>query len=521
MLDTKKTNRTTRSAAAKVLLAALMFCGTEALTSRIQAAEAAAPQAAPAAPATQPAADSDAVNLLTTGLDPTGGKITLVVGQTRLLKSAVPLQTIDVTQPDTVVVNLIPKSNDIVVTGNKPGSTQLVIWDLKGRAQSIEVIISADLASLTAELTKVFPDLKVEVTAANGAIVLHGRVPNAQIADQIVAVAGPYAGKSKIVNMLEIGGGQQVMLQVRFAEVSKDATTALGINWGIAGGVSQFGGSVPGQVAPIGITQLPGTINPVLSVPSPGSNVTQFGSFIAGRTPFEVFLTALRTNNLLRVLAEPNLTVVSGEQASFLAGGEFPYPVPQSNGSGGTTITIEYKPYGVRLNFTPVVLGDGRIRLHVSPEVSDLDYSNAVTLNGFVIPGLTKRDANTTVELAEGQTLSLAGLLNTRVNATSQVTPILGDIPILGALFRSVRYEHLETELIVLVTPRLVSGVNPGQMPAITGEHWRYPTEPQVWATGDLSGPALDSIHTPASTAPKQFEGSYGFSPVAPAAATK
>jgi len=266
-------------------------------------------------------------------------------------------------------------------------------------------------------------------------------------------------------------------------------------------------------VAPIGVTQLPGTVSPILSTPTPGGNVSQFGSFMAGHTAFEVFLTALRTNNLLRVLAEPNLTVVSGEQASFLAGGEFPYPVPQTNGTGGTTITIEYKPYGVRLNFTPVVLGDGRIRLHVAPEVSDLDYSNAVQLNGFSIPGLTERKANTTVELAEGQTLSMAGLLNTRVSASKQVTPILGDIPILGALFRSVRYEHSETELVVLVTPRLVEGMNPGQVPPITGERWRYPTEPQVWATADLGGPAADALHAPTNTAPKQFEGSYGYSP--------
>ena len=523
MLDTKKTHQTTRSAAAKLLLAALIFCGTDVLTGRTIAADTVADapptQAAPAV--TQPASDNDSANLLSAGLDATGGKITLIVGQTRLLRSSSPLRTIDVTQPDVVVAKVIPPTADILLTGKKAGSTQLVLWDEKGRTQSIEVIINADLAALEAELKKVLPDVKVEVSAANGAIVLHGRVPSAQVSDQVAAVAAPYAGTSKLVNMLEIGGGQQIMLQVRFAEVSKDATTALGINWGISGGISQFGGSTVGQVAPIGVTQLPGTISPILSMPNPGANVTQFGSFIAGKTPFEVFVTALRNNNLLRMLAEPNLTVISGEQASFLAGGEVPYPVPQSNGSGGSTITIEYKPYGVRLNFTPIVLGDGRIRLHVAPEVSELDYANGVSLNGFTIPGVTKRTANTTVELAEGQTLSLAGLLNNRTNATSQVTPILGDIPILGALFRSVRYEHSETELVVLVTPRLAAGMNPDQVPAATGEHWRYPTEPQVWATGDLGGPKADSKHVPADKAPKQFEGSYGFTPVTPAAAKK
>jgi len=233
-----------------------------------------------------------------------------------------------------------------------------------------------------------------------------------------------------------------------------------------------------------------------------------------------VFLTAMRQNNLLRVLAEPNLTVLSGKEANFLAGGEFPYPVPQTNGGSGTTITIEYKKYGVKLNFTPVALGDGRIRLHVAPEVSDLDYSNAVTLNGFVIPGLTTRTADTTVELSEGQTLSLAGLLNTRVRATNTITPVLGDIPILGALFRSVRYERSETELVVLVTPRLVSGLNPGEVPAATGERWRYPTEGEVFWRADMGGPLADDGRTPTATPPKRFQGAYGFAPAtAPVAA--
>jgi pilus assembly protein CpaC len=229
----------------------------------------------------------------------------------------------------------------------------------------------------------------------------------------------------------------------------------------------------------------------------------------------------LQQNNLLRVLAEPNLTVMSGNQASFLAGGEYPYPVPQSGGAGGgsTTITIEYKQYGIRLLFTPIVLGNGKIRLHVQPEVSDLDYAHSITLQGFVVPGLTTRTADTVVELNEGQTLSLAGLLNTRVTATNSSTPLLGDIPVLGALFRSVRYERQETELVVLVTPVLANAVNPDQVQNLPGEHWRYPTEGQLFLNADLGGPLADTANAPTSKAPRQFQGSYGFTP-APTTAT-
>ena len=189
----------------------------------------------------------------------------------------------------------------------------------------------------------------------------------------------------------------------------------------------------------------------------PDSSVPVFGAAQAGNASFEMFLTALRQNNLLRDLAEPNLTAISGNTASFLAGGEFPIPVPQAGG-GGSAITIEYKKYGISLNFTPTVLGDGRLRLHCTPAVSSLDYTNSVTLNGFVVPALTTRNVDTTVELAEGQTFALAGLLDNKIIANKSVTPFLGDLPVLGLLFRSVKYQRSETELVVLVTPHMVEG---------------------------------------------------------------
>jgi len=509
---TQNRNRGVRlSPARAALVAGLLMSGAAAFgAARAEDAQAAA--------ATQPAGGAAAnvgasgAALIVSGLDSSGGKITLTANQSRLIHTGLPLRTVDVTQPESVIAKVV-NPTDVMLTGRKPGVSQLVLWDDAGRSQAVEVVVTADLAALNEQLKKVLPDAKVELSVANGAIVVRGRVSDATVAEQVMQIAAPYSGTAKPINLMEIAGGQQIMLQVKFAEVSKDAISALGVNWGIGNGVSKFGASVPGQVAPIGVTTIPGTINPVLSTPNPGGNVTQFGSFLAGNTAFEVFLTAMRQNNLLRVLAEPNLTVLSGKEANFLAGGEFPYPVPQTNGGSGTTITIEYKKYGVKLNFTPVALGDGRIRLHVAPEVSDLDYSNAVTLNGFVIPGLTTRTADTTVELSEGQTLSLAGLLNTRVRATNTITPVLGDIPILGALFRSVRYERSETELVVLVTPRLVSAMNPGEVPSATGERWRYPTEGEVFWRADMGGPLADEGRAPSAMPPKRFQGAYGFAP--------
>jgi pilus assembly protein CpaC len=467
------------------------------------------------APQTQPAQADANQPIIATGIDELGGKVTLLANQSRLIRTAVPIRTIDVTQPDVVLAKVVSPT-DIMLTGKKPGYAQIVVWDDRGRSQSVEIVVSPDLTALNQELKKIFPDAKVEPSLANGSIVLRGRVQNAKVAEQIVQLASSYAGGAKVINLLDLGGGQQVMLQVRFAEVSKSVTSALAVDFGISNGSTGFGGSIIGGVAPIGVVNAPANINnAALSIPTPGSGTTQFGAGVAGKTPFEIFLTALRQNNLVRVLAEPNLTVMSGSQASFMAGGEYPYPVPQNTGAGGVaTITLEYKPYGVRLTFLPVVLGDGRIRLRVEPEVSDLDYTNSIMLNGFLIPGLIKRNADTTVELSEGQTLSLAGLLQTHSTATSSVTPLLGDVPVLGALFRSVRYVRSETELVVLVTPHLVSGMNPDQVPDVVGEHWRYPTEGQLFLRADLGGPATDTAHAPSSMPPRMFQGTYGFTPV-------
>ena len=462
---------------------------------------------------TQPVAET------TQNTESTTLHVDLKVNQTQIITTKAPILNVVGPEQEIVWVNKPDNSQDTIsLAGRKPGSVQMQIVDIHGHSQTLEVVVMADLEALQAEVDKVVPDHTVKVSSANGAIVLRGHVPSVDLSDKVVQVAGPFG--TKVINLIDVNGGQQITLQVRFAEVDKDVISQLGVNFGVAAS-GGFGANVIGGVGPLGITTATNSTVPLLSVGSPSSNVTGFINMNVGKTPFDVFIAALRQNNLLRVLAEPNLTTVSGSQATFLAGGEYPYPVPQSGGAGGgsTTITIAYKEYGVRLAFTPVVLGNGKVRLHVMPEVSDLDYTHSVTLQGFVVPGLTTRNADTTVELAEGQTLAMAGLLETKVTGTNSITPLLGDLPVIGMLFRSVRYERSETELVVFVTPVLASGMNPDQVPPLPGEYWRYPTEPEVFVNQDMGGPLADTAHAPTNHPPRQFQGSYGFEP-APASTT-
>jgi pilus assembly protein CpaC len=445
------------------------------------------------------------------------GRVSLVVNRSTTLATKVAVAQVSVGNPEVADVNVVgPRT--VLVTAKKPGQTQVIVWDKEDRSQMIDVEVSSDLRQLSEQLKALVPGGTIEATNAGGTVVLRGRVPNLQAAEQAGQVAAAYG--QKVHNFLEVAGGQQVMLQVRFAEVSRQATSQLGVNFGFTDGTGIVGSNV-GQVSPLGLTQAGN--QPALAVPNPSSSVTLFGRAEVGNTALDVLISALRQNNLLRILAQPNLTAISGQEASFLAGGEFPVPVPQGGaGTGGSVaITVDYREFGVRLKFVPLVLGDGRIRLKVAPEVSDLDFSSGLVNQGFRIPIINKRRVDTTIELTEGQTFAIAGLLNHSVNASTDVTPGLGDLPVLGALFRSVRYQRRETELLVLVTPYLVEGMSPEQVPAVPGEKWRHPTENQLFWDKDLGGPDKSAKAEPEFVGePARFRGEYGFQPAeAPVAA--
>jgi pilus assembly protein CpaC len=464
--------------------------------------------------ATGPSAQARPQNepLVISGLDEQG-RIRLTPGKSVIITTKRAQKRISIGDPSIVDVTGISPTR-ILATARKSGTTEIIVWDEQDLSQAINVIVTADMSGLREQLEKLFPNTRIEATASEDAVVLRGSVPSLAVAEQAQALAAPY-GKN-VVNLLEVAGGQQVLLQVRVAEVSKSATRQLGVNFGYNDGTS-FGATNIGKVSPFTIVPseaFPDT--PLLGIPTPGDAVTLFGRGEIGSTAFHYFVSALRENNLLRILAEPNLVALSGQEASFLAGGEFPIPVPQSGTGNDTTITIEFREFGVRLSFVPVVLGDGRIRLKLSPEVSDLDFTTAVRFGGFVVPGLTQRKVTTTVEVMDGESLAIAGLLNQNVTANKQVIPILGDIPVIGPLFRSVRYQRKETELVVLVTPRLVTGIPSNTAAPLPGEHWRHPTEFDQYFYGDIGGQRTDATTQPSENtrrSPRPFAGSFGFAP--------
>jgi pilus assembly protein CpaC len=461
------------------------------------------------------------------------GRIRLMVNKTSVITTNQPFKQVSIGNPEVADVTVMGPNN-VLITAKRMGSTQLIVWDDNNRSQVADVIVGMDLDALTSEMSTAFPGTKAQATSMNGAIGLRGQVPDLKTAESMVAMAQQYS--PRVLNMLEVAGGQQVMLQVRFAEVSRRATNALGVNFAASDGVFSIG-SNPGQIAPSGFdNDFTGFNGPIKT--NGGTGVTLFGGGMAGQTAFRYFVQALRQNNLLRILAEPNLVAMSGQEASFLAGGEFPIPVPQSGVGGGSTITIEYREFGVRLNMVPIVLGNGRIRLKLNPEVSDLDFSSPLTIQGSKIPIVNKRTVSTTIELADGQSFAIAGLLDHAVAASKDVTPGLGDIPVIGALFRSVRYERRETELVVLVTPKLVEAMDPSQVPPLPGEAWRHPDELNLYFNQDIGGESPAKPSEPDMTPPapgseatkkgearvdaqdpkaaptqQRFHGAYGFTP--------
>lgn len=379
----------------------------------------------------------------------------------------------------------------ILVTGRAFGTTQMIVWLSETDQRVFDIAVDIDLDRLIASLKTAVPRANIRAHAVMDSVVLTGSVPDADSAQRVLELAGLYS--RSVVNHLKVAGSQQVLLRCTVAEVNRRAVRQLGFNGWVAGdnirdvfGVSNLNGINPSNIgAPAGAS-VSGRVPFVVGedgIPITGSSTLSFGF---PRAQMQVFIQALRENGLLRVLAEPNLVTVNGSEANFLAGGEFPIPVPQ--GGASNAVTIEYREFGVRLRFTPAVLSDGVIRLQVTPEVSEPDFSSAVTIGGFVVPGLVQRRVQTVVELGNGQTFAIGGLLSEKVRGTSRKVPGLGDVPILGSLFTSVEYQSDETELVVLVTPELVEPVSPNQVTSVPGADMLHPNDYELFVEGKLEG---------------------------------
>jgi pilus assembly protein CpaC len=325
---------------------------------------------------------------------------------------------------------------------------------------------------------------EIEARISNDSVILEGMVSNAVDADRAVQIAETYA-PGKVVNLLGLGSSQQVMLEVRFAEVKRSALKQIGVSWFTRGDSGKFGGVTGGDAAQIpgdntGIDELPGQL-------VRGSILGSFGiisrTFRAFGADFNVTLDALERKGAITTLAEPTLVALSGETASFLAGGEFPVPVVQNSSGNSTAITVEWKPFGVSLAFTPTVLADGVINMVVQPEVSSIDPTNVIIVSGQRIPGLLTRRAKTVVEMRDGESFALAGLIRKDFQDTIQQVPLLGSLPIIGTLFRSNGFQNDETELVIIVTPRLVAPVRHAALKAPT-DRVQPPNEADLWLNG-------------------------------------
>jgi pilus assembly protein CpaC len=379
-------------------------------------------------------------------------QIRLTLSHSQLMNVPFSVKRVSVGDPEVAdVVVLTPRQ--IYILGKGLGGTNLLLQGAEQQLMILELLVEADLSLLKEKFHALLPEENIQVHAAKDGIILKGEVSSVSVLSMALSIAEPFAPE-KVVNLMQVGGLQQVLLEVKVAEVSRSTLNELGMNFqSIVNDTFIFtnlGASLPTAFS------LTSDLNPfdIETGISPSTNL------ILGTPRINLlsFIKALKENGLIKILAEPNLMTVSGQEATFLAGGEFPIPVPQSGASAGS-ISINYKKFGVQLKFTPTVLSSEKISLKVAPEVSEVDFTTAVQVGGFVVPGVTSRGVTTTVELMDGHTFAIAGMI--RGDAKNIVTkfPILGDIPILGALFRSTSFRKDETELVILVTPRLVKSL--------------------------------------------------------------
>ncbi|HEY3091810.1 MAG TPA: type II and III secretion system protein family protein [Vicinamibacterales bacterium] len=402
----------------------------------------------------------------------------ILAGRSAIVDTGSPITRVSLTSAD-IADALVTSSSQLLVHGKTPGTISMFVWSRAGGVQRYEISVQRDVARASEQIHNLFPKESIAVESNGRNIVLAGTVPTKEIADRAVDVAAGFVDKKdEVVSLLQVapvaGVTNQVMLRVRFAEVSRSALTEAGVSF---------------FTSPTGVQNTIGRVT-TQQFPAPGfedlkysKDSADFGAPVKnaeGKFTFSDFLNlflfsekydlglmikALQSRGLFQSLAEPNLVAESGKEASFLAGGEFPIPIWQGGTNGG--ITVQFKEFGIRLNFTPTVVEGQRVHLKVRPEVSTLDFNNAVVLQGFRIPALSTRRTETELELRSGQTFAIAGLLNNTLNSTLQKIPGIGDIPILGQLFRSKAAQKDRTELVVMITPEILRTDAPGVTDAL------------------------------------------------------
>jgi pilus assembly protein CpaC len=389
----------------------------------------------------------------------------LLVGRSLVITSPARIRRVSLADP-AIAEAIVVSPTQVLVNGKAPGGVSLLLWDDQDQSQAFEVSVDIDVLSLVEKIHQVFPAEPVQVETSKDVVMLSGRISSAAVADKILEVVKN--ATPKVTSLMQVPGPQtaEVLLEVKFAEVERSALNQFGINLLSLPNAKNVGTISTQQFSPPTLGQVGGAGGGSSSSSSttPGSapvafNLSSLLNLFIFRPDINLGATiqALQNKNILQILAEPNVLTASGKEASFLAGGEFPFPVIQSAGGGGApTVTIQFKEFGVKLNFTPTVMPDGLIHLRVQPEVSALDFANALTLQGFVVPAISTRRVTSEMDLRDGQSFAIAGLVDNRVTELLSKIPGIGDIPILGKLFQSRSMNKSKDELLVIVTPHIV-----------------------------------------------------------------
>ena len=440
-----------------------------------------------ALPPAGPAASLAAASIVTppqasslAALPPAGGAaintgatpIEIVAGRSTVVDVGSSITRVSLSSPE-IADALVTSSSQLLLHGKAPGTISMFVWSSGNDIRRYEVAVQRDVTKLEEQLRALFPRESIAVRGSAKHVVISGPVSTKDVADKIVEVAGGFVEKKdEVISVMQIQPAQptsQVLLRVRFAEVSRSALTEFGINLftGPTGINNTLGRVTTGQFSAPTFSDMQwskesGEFGAPVTSAEGKFDFSDFLNFFlfSQRYDMGVVIRALQQRGLFQSLAEPNLVAESGKEASFLAGGEFPIPVVQGNASNAA-VSVQFKEFGIRLNFTPTVI-ENRVRLKVRPEVSTLDFGNAVVMNGFRIPALSTRRTETELELIDGQTFAIAGLINNRMSSTMQKVPGIGDIPILGHLFRSRAAQKDQTELVVMITPIILNTNSPG-----------------------------------------------------------
>jgi len=428
-----------------------------------------------------------------------GRNLALEMGQNRLLVLSEPIARVSVADPKVADLKVIT-SNQLLLTARGAGSTDLTLWNKKDEPLVLALLVTRNLDALHRQVHDLFPAENIAVAAAGDLIVLSGEATDVRVPERAAELAQLHA--ERVVNLIRMSGNQQVQLEVKFAEVSRTGLREMGLNLFQRDRSGRFVSGIAGPTAPAGnFLGIPGTgsaSQPGIIAPAVNNAFSLFFSGLSS-FPFSAMLSLLESNGLAKTLAEPTLVAMSGQEAKFLAGGEFPIPV--STGLGA--VNIQWKKFGIILNFTPTVVSDGILNLKLFSEVSDIDPGRSITIGGFTVPALISRQSETTIRLSDGQSFAIAGLLSNQIRSQIDKVPLLGDIPILGSLFRSTSYKRAETELLVVVTARLTKPVAAHELPRLpTDDELNDPNDFELFLLGSEGRDPPPHTATAAGAAP-------------------